>query len=98
MKPDEVYSLASQPFVPASWNQPVLTSDVTGIGVTRILEAIRKYKPDVKFYQASSSEMFGKVREVPQNEKTHAVAFAVIYRDVVRVSLGLRRGCRRNYS
>jgi GDPmannose 4,6-dehydratase len=69
--PDEVYNLASQSFVPTSWNQPVLTSDVTGTGVIRILEAIRKHKPDTKFYQASTSEMFGKVQETPQNEKTH---------------------------
>lgn len=68
--PDEVYNLAAQSFVPTSWNQPVLTSDVTGLGVTRILEAIRKHKPDAKFYQASSSEMFGKVQETPQTEKT----------------------------
>lgn len=68
--PDEVYNLAAQSFVPTSWNQPVLTAEVTGIGVTRVLEALRKYKPDAKFYQASSSEMFGKVREAPQNEKT----------------------------
>jgi GDPmannose 4,6-dehydratase len=68
--PDEVYNLASQSFVPTSWNQPVLTADVTGTGVTRILEAIRKHKPDAKFYQASTSEMFGKVRETPQNETT----------------------------
>src|SRR5215475_13085440 len=68
--PDEVYNLASQSFVPTSWNQPVLTSDVTGTGVTRMLEAIRKHKPDAKFYQASSSEMFGKVRETPQDEHT----------------------------
>jgi GDPmannose 4,6-dehydratase len=68
--PDEVYSLASQSFVPTSWNQPVLTADVTGTGVTRMLEAIRKHKPDAKFYQASTSEMFGKVQETPQNEKT----------------------------
>ncbi len=68
--PDEVYNLAAQSFVPTSWNQPVLTSDVTGLGVTRILEAIRKYKPDAKFYQASSSEMFGKVQQIPQTEKT----------------------------
>jgi GDPmannose 4,6-dehydratase len=68
--PDEVYSLASQSFVPTSWNQPVLTADVTGTGVTRMLEAIRKHKPDAKFYQASSSEMFGKVQETPQNENT----------------------------
>ena len=68
--PDEVYNLASQSFVPTSWNQPVLTSDVTGTGVTRMLEAIRKHKPDIKFYQASTSEMFGKVRETPQSETT----------------------------
>ena len=68
--PDEVYNLASQSFVPTSWNQPVLTSDVTGTGVTRMLEAIRKHKPDAKFYQASTSEMFGKVQETPQNERT----------------------------
>jgi GDPmannose 4,6-dehydratase len=68
--PDEVFNLASQSFVPTSWNQPVLTADVTGTGVTRILEAIRKHKPDAKFYQASSSEMFGKVQQTPQNEST----------------------------
>lgn len=68
--PDEVYNLAAQSFVPTSWNQPVLTADVTGLGVTRVLEAIRKHKPDAKFYQASSSEMFGKVQETPQTEKT----------------------------
>jgi GDPmannose 4,6-dehydratase len=68
--PTEVYNLASQSFVPTSWNQPVLTADVTGTGVTRMLEAIRKHKPDSKFYQASTSEMFGKVRETPQNETT----------------------------
>jgi GDPmannose 4,6-dehydratase len=68
--PDEVYNLASQSFVPTSWNQPVLTADVTGTGVTRILEAIRKHKPDARFYQASTSEMFGKVQETPQTERT----------------------------
>jgi GDPmannose 4,6-dehydratase len=68
--PDEVYNMASQSFVPTSWNQPVLTADVTGTGVTRILEAIRKHKADAKFYQASTSEMFGKVQETPQTEKT----------------------------
>jgi GDPmannose 4,6-dehydratase len=68
--PDEVYNLASQSFVPTSWNQPVLTADVTGTGVTRMLEAMRKHKADGKFYQASTSEMFGKVRETPQNEMT----------------------------
>jgi GDPmannose 4,6-dehydratase len=68
--PDEVYNLASQSFVPTSWKQSVLTADVTGTGVTRMLEAIRKHKPDARFYQASTSEMFGKVRETPQNERT----------------------------
>src|SRR5581483_10178043 len=68
--PDEVYNLAAQSFVPTSWNQPVLTADVTGLGVTRMLEAIRKHKPDARFYQASSSEMFGKVQETPQTERT----------------------------
>ncbi len=69
-QPDEVYNLAAQSFVPASWTQPVLTGDVTALGVTRILDAIRTVKPDVRFYQASSSEMFGKVHEVPQRETT----------------------------
>ncbi len=69
-KPDEVYNLAAQSFVPTSWNQPTLTGDVTGLGVTRILEAVRMVSPDARFYQASSSEMFGKVKEVPQNENT----------------------------
>lgn len=70
VRPDEVYNLASQSDVPTSWNQPVLTADVTGVGVTRILEAIRTHKPDARFYQASSSEMFGKAAEVPQKENT----------------------------
>jgi len=70
IEPNEVYNLAAQSFVPTSWNQPVLTSDITGVGVTRMLEAIRKYKPDARFYQASSSEMFGKVRQTPQSEVT----------------------------
>ncbi len=69
-QPDEVYNLAAQSFVKTSWDQPVLTGDFTGIGVTRVLEAIRMIKPDSKFYQASSSEMFGKVTEVPQKETT----------------------------
>lgn len=69
-KPDEVYNLAAQSFVPTSWNQPALTGDVTALGVTRILEAIRFVNPKIRFYQASSSEMFGKVVEVPQNEST----------------------------
>jgi GDPmannose 4,6-dehydratase len=70
VQPDEVYNMAAQSFVPASWNQAVLTGDVTGLGVIRVLEAIRKHRPTAKFLQASSSEMFGKVRETPQNEKT----------------------------
>lgn len=69
-QPDEVYNLAAQSFVPTSWKQPVLTGEFTALGVTRILEAIRLVKPDIRFYQASSSEMFGKAREVPQNENT----------------------------
>jgi GDPmannose 4,6-dehydratase len=68
--PDEVYNLGAMSFVPTSWSQPVLTGEFTGLGVTRMLEAIRLVNKDIKFYQASSSEMFGKVREVPQNEKT----------------------------
>ncbi|MBC7249085.1 MAG: GDP-mannose 4,6-dehydratase [Anaerolineae bacterium] len=68
--PDEVYNLAAQSFVPTSWNQPVFTGEVTALGVTRMLDAIRMVDPTIKFYQASSSEMFGKVREVPQNENT----------------------------
>jgi GDPmannose 4,6-dehydratase len=68
--PDEVYNLAAQSFVPTSWKQPVLTGEVTALGVTRILEAIRLVKPKTRFYQASSSEMFGKVRAVPQSEQT----------------------------
>jgi len=70
IKPEEIYNLAAQSFVPTSWNQPTLTGEVTGMGTTRILEAVRKIKPDARFYQASSSEMFGKVREVPQTELT----------------------------
>ena len=70
VKPDEVYNLAAQSFVPTSWKQPLLTADVTGVGVLRMLEAVRKYAPEARFYQASSSEMFGKVRETPQSEKT----------------------------
>src|SRR5438552_12918439 len=70
-KPAEVYNLASQSFVPTSWNQPVLTGEFTALGVTRMLEAVRVVNPKVRFYQASSSEMFGMVRESPQNEMTH---------------------------
>lgn len=69
-QPDEVYNLGAISFVPVSWRQPVLTSEITGLGVTRLLEAIRIVNRDIRFYQASSSEMFGKVREVPQSETT----------------------------
>lgn len=69
-KPGEVYNLAAQSFVPTSWNQPALTGDITALGVTRILEAIRFVDPKIRFYQASSSEMFGRVLEVPQAEET----------------------------
>lgn len=69
-RPQEVYNLAAQSFVPTSWNQPVLTGEFTALGVTRILEAIRQVDPGIRFYQASSSEMFGKVRQSPQNEMT----------------------------
>jgi GDPmannose 4,6-dehydratase len=69
-EPTEVYNLAAQSFVPTSWNQPVLTGEFTALGVTRLLESIRQVDPSIRFYQASSSEMFGKVREVPQNEST----------------------------
>jgi len=69
-KPDEVYNLAAQSFVATSWKQPIYTADITGLGVLRVLEAVRKVVPKAKFYQASSSEMFGKVREVPQKETT----------------------------
>ncbi len=68
--PHEVYNLAAQSFVPTSWNQPVLTGEFTGLGVTKVLEAIRHAAPSTRFYQASSSEMFGRVREVPQTENT----------------------------
>jgi GDPmannose 4,6-dehydratase len=69
-RPNEVYNLGAQSFVPTSWKQPVLTAEFTAVGVTRLLEAIRRVDPSIRFYQASSSEMFGKVREVPQNEQT----------------------------
>jgi GDPmannose 4,6-dehydratase len=69
-RPCEVYNLAAQSFVPISWSQPVLTGEVTALGVTRVLDAIRTVDPKIRFYQASSSEMFGKVRETPQNENT----------------------------
>ncbi|HEX7669438.1 MAG TPA: GDP-mannose 4,6-dehydratase [Polyangiaceae bacterium] len=70
VKPAEVYNLAAQSFVPTSWNQPVLTGEFTALGVTKMLEAIRHTLPETRFYQASSSEMFGKVKEVPQSENT----------------------------
>ena len=69
-RPDEVYNLAAQSFVPESWGQPIYTGLVTGIGPVQILEAIRQVNPKIKFYQASSSEMFGKIQETPQAEKT----------------------------
>jgi len=69
-RPQEVYNLAAQSFVPTSWQQPVFTGEVTALGVTRILDAVRLVDPEIRFYQASSSEMFGKVREVPQTEST----------------------------
>ena len=70
VRPDEVYNLAAQSFVPTSWQQPVLTGEFDALGVTRLLEAIRLIDPKIRFYQASSSEMFGRVQEVPQTEKT----------------------------
>jgi GDPmannose 4,6-dehydratase len=69
-EPDEIYNLAAMSFVAASWSQPVLTAEFTAVGVTRILEAMREVAPEARFYQASSSEMFGKVLEVPQREST----------------------------
>lgn len=69
-RPDEIYNLGAMSFVPTSWKQPVLTGEFTALGVTRMLEAVRHMNRNVKFYQASSSEMFGKVREIPQNEST----------------------------
>lgn len=70
IQPDEIYNLAAQSFVPASWTQPTLTGDITALGATRVLEAIRIVNPKIKFYQASSSEMFGKAVETPQKEST----------------------------
>ncbi len=70
IRPNEVYNLAAQSFVPTSWEQPIFTAEVTGLGVTRILDAIRQVDKSIRFYQASSSEMFGKVRETPQRETT----------------------------
>ena len=70
VQPDEIYNLAAQSFVATSWNQPVLTGEFTGLGVTRMLDAVRKAAPKARFYQASSSEMFGKVQDTPQDEAT----------------------------
>ena len=70
IRPHEVYNLAAQSFVPTSWKQPIFTAEVTGLGVTRLLDAIRQVDPAIRFYQASSSEMFGKVHETPQRETT----------------------------
>lgn len=70
VRPDEIYNLAAQSFVPVSWDQPVLTAEFTAVGVTRMLDAIRRVNPKIRFYQASSSEMFGKVQETPQSETT----------------------------
>src|SRR5262249_3926899 len=70
LRPGEVYNLAAQSFVPTSWEQPMLTAEFNAIGVARILDAIRLVDPGIRFYQASSSEMFGQVREVPQTERT----------------------------
>jgi len=70
VRPDEVYNLAAQSFVPTSWNQPTFTGEATALGVTRMLDAVRAVNPEIRFYQASSSEMFGKVQEVPQTETT----------------------------
>ncbi|MCP4219024.1 MAG: GDP-mannose 4,6-dehydratase [bacterium] len=70
VQPDEIYNLAAMSFVPTSWQQPVLTAEFTAVGVTKVLEAIRAVNPSIRFYQASSSEMFGKVREIPQSETT----------------------------
>ncbi len=70
VRPDEIYNLAAQSFIPTSFSQPLLTGEFTALGVTRMLEAVRLVDPEIRFYQASSSEMFGRVRETPQNEDT----------------------------
>jgi GDPmannose 4,6-dehydratase len=70
VRPRELYNLGAQSFVPTSWLQPTLTGEFTALGVTRLLDAVRHVDPEIRFYQASSSEMFGKVRETPQNETT----------------------------
>ena len=78
-RPVEVYNLAAQSFVQTSWGQPVLTGETTALGVTRLLDAIRIVDPEIRFYQASSSEMFGKVREVPQKETTPFYPLSLIH-------------------
>ncbi len=72
-QPDEVYNLAAQSFVPTSWQQPVLTGEFTAIGVTRMLDAVRIIDPEIRFYQASSSEMFGKVVETPSASRRRSI-------------------------
>ena len=79
-EPDEIYNLAAMSFVAASWNQPVLTAEFTGVGVTRVLEAMREVRPRARFYQASSSEMFGKVHEMPQRETTPFLSALAVWR------------------
>jgi GDPmannose 4,6-dehydratase len=100
--PDEVYNLAAQSFVATSWNQPIFTAEVTGVGVTRLLEAIRKVNPKIRMFQASSSEQFGAARETPQNENTpfhprspYAVAKAYAHHITInyRESYGLFACC-----
>ncbi len=91
-KPTEVYNLAAQSFVPTSWNQPALTGEITALGVTRMLEAIRFVNPKIRFYQASSSEMFGKVVEVPQCETTSFYPRSPY--GVARIKLGRAKGLR----
>ena len=95
VRPDEVYNLAAMSFVPTSWAQPVLTAEFTAVGVTRLLDAIRQAVPQARFYQASSSEMFGKVRETPQTELTPfhprspygVVSFCGVSRTLPNISL-----------
>jgi GDPmannose 4,6-dehydratase len=96
VEPAEIYNLAAQSFVPTSWLQPSLTGEFTALGVTRMLDAIRLVDPEVRFYQASSSEMFGLVREVPQNEATpfhprSPYAVALDHRELPRELRAVRR-------
>jgi GDPmannose 4,6-dehydratase len=76
VRPRELYNLGAQSFVPTSWLQPTLTGEFTALGVTRLLDAVRLVDPEIRFYQASSSEMFGKVRETPQNERRRSTRAA----------------------